>query len=274
MRMRLQKIFDTLHKEKIHIVSFPDNLEDLGGTLNHVFKLEDKRGEQYMLRIPKAEYRGLIRDYLLQLYRDAGFVTRGNEFFHRTLMQQAKFSWACKKKGILVPDVLLVGKDFLLTRFIDGELYTEAVKQNCKAISILFPALINAHRKGIVFGDRWGGNELIVGNQICFLDFDIGYLWENESQFQKCKNFELAVAAYGSTLFCSRKGESIRIIENIFKKNRVEYNLECVNKYLKGYVKFYSNPKKPITTLSAHFSKYQQTNRYVTKLILCLQNQI
>ena len=270
--MRLQKIFDTLRKEKIHIVSFPDNLEDLGGTLNHVFKLEDKCGEQYMLRIPRVEYRGLIRDYLLQLYRDAGFVTRGNEFFYRTLVQQAKFSWACKKKDILVPDVLLVGKDFLLTRFIDGKLYAVAVKQNCKAISILFTALINAHKKGIVFGDRWGGNELIVGNQICFFDFDIGYLSKNESQFQKCKNFELAVAAYGSILFCPRKDESIRIIENIFKKNRAEYNLECVNNYLKGYIKFYTNPEKPRTPLSAHFSEYQQTNRYIAKLILSYQN--
>jgi len=217
MRMRLQKIFDALRKEKIHIISSPDNLEDFGGTLNHIFKLEDKSGEQYMLRIPRAEYREQIRDYLLQLYRDAGFVVRGNEFFYRSLMQQAEFSWACKKKGILVPDVLLVGKDFLLARFIDGELYTVAVKQNCKATSILFTALINAHRKGIVFGDRWGGNELIVVNRICFLDFDIGYLCENESQFQKCKNFELAVATYGSILFCPRKGESIKLIGDIFK---------------------------------------------------------
>lgn len=263
----LQKIIGTLHRRNYYILDSPENYEYLGGNLNYVFKLKDENGKKYVLKIPKAQNRYLIRNYLFQLYQAAGFVVKGNEFFYRTLIQQRKFSQLCKKKSILVPEVLSIGKNFIFTQFLNGEIYKDIVKHDCKAISIVFKELINAHKNGVVFGDRWGGNELLVGNRVCFFDFDIGYLREDESQFQKCKDFELAVITYRTILYSSRKNTSLRILEQILENNKSEYNLKRINNYLVGFTKFYCNQKKLIIPFSEPVSVYENTNQYVTKMI-------
>lgn len=270
MRIDLQGSINRIINQ-FQIITPCDNPIDLGGNLNHVFILKAKNGEQYILRIPKLEYRHSIRDYLFQLYKTAGFVKKGNEFFFRPLEHQAIFSYRCRSMDIFVPDILFVGDNFLLTRFIEGIPYNIVLRQSCRVISPLFTSVIQSHRKGIIFGDRWGGNELIVGNKVCFLDFDIGYAYKNKHEFQLSKNFELAVLVYGSILHCSKKSESVQIFKKIFEKIQPEYNLECVIGYLNGYMKFYSNPLKPTTNLSLSLFEYQQTNYYVTELIRLLE---
>ena len=248
------------------MLDFIDDFQNLGGNLNDVVKIEDKEGKEYVLKTVKSQNRKATINYLFQLYQSVGFLDKGDEFCYRNFIQQQEFTQLCKIKGIFVPEIFYVGNDFILTNFIKGDLYKDALKHNCRVISIFFRDLINAHENGVVFGDRWGGNELLVGNRICFFDFDIGYSDEKKESFERSKNFELATTIYRTLLYAEEKKESVNIINQILYINKSNYDLYNISKYLINYNKFYSCPKTSLA-FSESQQMYKETNHYVKKII-------
>jgi hypothetical protein len=275
--MKLDKIVEILNKDYGFDFSNQTDVDDIGGNLNHIFVLEGDIN--YVLRIPRQsehsiQMKQIVTDYLDGLYSHSLFGGYEESFFYRNLAEQSEYAKTCLEREIHVPEIFVEHNDFLLMQFIEGELYKDSIKQKTEPISWFLNALRFAHGQGIVIGDRWGGNTIVMENSVYFLDFDIRYIddiledEEERLQFEKSKDFDLAVGIYGTIHYCERKSEAVEIIHKFLIENDDFYNIENLRIFLKGYISFHSKSywqenDKPFDPVDS----YEKTNQYIQKLI-------
>lgn len=211
------------------------------GNLNHYRFFQDKNGRVFLCRKPIKNR--ILWEEIRKEYEGIGFFRFGGKIRRRSANEQGKLGceWAALGFPVLVP------VKFSETRgwypFINGISYdrwlTSGGSSN-KIIDLYVDSIVKAHQKGIVYGDRWGPNTMVVGDTaIIHFDFDISL------EGIPAKEFELAQSLYYTLCFSSRKvfvGRQLTRRLSLIKRSE-KYNWEMLSKLIEGHYRFFTSTK-------------------------------
>lgn len=209
----------------------------LEGLFNSNIILEDNNKSKYILRMQKQNP---VLDNLEAEYRGVGYATNNTGFNLRTINEQLKFMQRCSDLEISVPHIIYVGKNYIITEFVEGqtlEEYLSNIDDPC-ILKDHLSIILELHKSNLVMGDRWGPNIIVSPRgKLTNIDFDIELTDEDKMEF------EIAQSLYYSMLYPKNKEKAVAIAKeflacenfsNIYDGNRVA-------DLLKGHVKFFKN---------------------------------
>jgi len=139
----------------------------LEGGLNVSSVVTDDAGKSYLKRYPKGGEETL--KLLKHQYNALGFTSRGGSFRRRSPQEQVNFLQRAASLGLKVlPPAYVDEKGYTYYRFFEGaqtldDFLPHASSEEIGAIIYdLFADIRIAHANGIIYGDRWAQNILIV----------------------------------------------------------------------------------------------------------------
>jgi hypothetical protein len=177
-----------------------------------------------------------------------------------------------------VLDVVDFGEDWMLTRYVQGELLKDALKKASFEPGLVFiflNGLLQAHEHNIVLLDRWGGNEIVTPQkQIVFLDFDVRVDFDGWHALRKAAMFDLAIALRTCFLWAPDRKAVLGQLQTWFARSLPRlgslYDASLLVRYLRGGCQFYAlfdedNPAG--LTLSVTAEQHRATSEAVYKLV-------
>jgi hypothetical protein len=258
-------------------ISDSHNKESLvGGNLNYTVKIAGNR-ESFVFRCHRPHYVELVKRYLQELYHCAGLLENGGGFQFRSIREQAEFQQFLEAQGRPVPKVLAFTNDWMVYRFIEAKTLAERLAYGQAPVLVLrlLFQLFTAHERDIVYGDRWGANELVTeSGAIYFIDFDIA-LTAGHKGIESLKNAEIAMALFGCLLHTSRRHDLLGCLQHygisLLKKRN--YDFEQIVRVLEGYSRFYLDSNKPTNQLSPDHETYAQIAPHLKRLTEMLEGE-
>jgi len=238
------------------------------GNLNYSIKIENETGA-YVFRCRRNDYQNLIKDYLYSLYSCAGI---SDTVKFRSISQEIEFINKLSRYGLPVAPIIAHSNEWILSRYINGKVLSKYLQQDGSVSYVLrfIYQLFIAHKKDIIYGDRWGANEIIDSKgKLHFIDFDIELASSDNKLTEKLKNTEIAIALFGCLLYTSKRENMIKCIKD-YGLNLLTnwgYNLKDISNALIGYRSFYLNPNKPTNKLSPSFDTYKKMKIHLNSLI-------
>ncbi|MBY0539212.1 hypothetical protein K2P56_02105 [Patescibacteria group bacterium] len=192
--------------------------EPLEGALNvHEFVV-DELGREFLTRNPKDTTKEIIRKNAHE-YHFIGFTDLGGRFRRRTSAEQVQFATNAARQGLrVIPPAYVDEKDVPYYRFLNNAKTIDKFMQEASDADIdrtvydLFSDLRSAHKKSIVYGDRWTPNMLIAPETgLVHIDFDL------EIYGKFTKEFELAGVVYHT--LCAGRYRALPTIAKILALN-------------------------------------------------------
>lgn len=178
-------------------------IDQFEGGLNDTYvvevELNHKDSRKLAIRIPKSDAdREKTHELITAEYRKIGVNAVGIDFRLRNMEEQQQLMSMAAGFGLhtLECDVLLGNE--MATEFMDGVPLSEYVAQETASIDPtiirnVLTHLTQAHSVGIVFGDRWAKNTMILqSGEHKEFDFDI----ELQGDTEATSSFELAQTLY------------------------------------------------------------------------------
>jgi len=123
--------------------------------------------------------------------------------------------------------------------FIKGITYDQWLNSgeiSNKIIDLYIDSIVKAHQNGVVYGDRWGPNTMVVGDTtIIHFDFDISL------EGIPAKEFELAQTLYYTLSFSSKKEVINRFLIRKLRSIRKtgQYNWKTLLRLIKGHYRHF-----------------------------------
>ncbi|MCP4213819.1 MAG: radical SAM protein [bacterium] len=240
-----------------------------GGNLNYMIKITNNEGS-FVFRYRRPEHTREIEDYLGRLYAGAVFWEETTFLRMRTIAEEVAFITRLREAKLPTVPLVAHGDRWMLLRFVEGRTLSAHLGSGASVAVVLrlLYQLRVAHEKGIIYGDRWGGNEIVdTGNRLCFLDFDVE-LPVNSENFEHWKNMEMGVALFGCLLATTQRDAFLGCMEHygIPQLREWGYRPVAINKVLRGYRSFYLDKNKPVNPLSAPFETYKDMEVSLDKL--------
>lgn len=210
----------------------------LTGALNINYILTDGNENCYILRIPKVNPGVLptIEDELLQ----TGFFLSGGSYRLRTPQEQVDFMGRAASLGLKTIVPVWTNGAYILLPYLEGSIPFDAyLKQGgVTAIGKALDNLRAAYREGLIFGDRWVKNTLIIlgqqdGDDVLEVDFDI------EIAGERAVEFEVAQTLYHILHFASDKETVLKYLISYFQRSNLLQSLAL--EYLAFFLKKYAN---------------------------------
>jgi len=206
----------------------------LGSTLNGIQKL-------VLRRFPKKNTS--ILESLAYEYNSIGFTERGGHFRRRSQNEQILFTEHCASFGLKVLPPLSHNEAYIENLFLENAetldvFLTHATDEEAaQCTQDIYMDMYKAHKAGVVYGDRWEKNILIVPKMgVVNIDFDI----EISGPF--AKEFEATqVACY------ILAGSNVKIIPQLAKllsAPDVKFNMKIVETFLRGHAEHFDADKK------------------------------
>ncbi|HEY1085758.1 MAG TPA: hypothetical protein VGE34_03480 [Candidatus Saccharimonadales bacterium] len=196
------------------------------GGLNNTFILDVPVGndsKKVAVRTPKKEAdRSATERKIAEEYRQIGATALGIDFRLRHLDEQKKIMDRASKIGLKVLECqLLLGKE-MVTDYMDGTPLSDYLQRDTSDIqpqmlNDILSHLTQAHSVGIVFGDRWAANTMILedGTHKEF-DFDI----ELQGDVNATSTFELAQTLYHIVHFANQNRDHvISLIKDLYSQS-------------------------------------------------------
>src|SRR6185503_18251563 len=230
-----------------------------GGNLNWIVLLEGPE-RRFVFRTRRHDSTAEISAYLARLYGDADLEGRGGRFRLRSVTEQADFIAKARAAGVRTPAVAATGEDWIVTAFEEGRTLAEELQDagGPEIVLRLLFQLASAHRAGIVFGDRWGANEIVdPAGHLHFIDFDVE--WTPRSPRHRLNELDAGVAIFGALLNSTRRDDLLEALRVYGVPLLAEwgYDLPSVAAVLDGYRAFYLAPDKTAGPWSPPFSTYE-----------------
>ncbi|RJQ38053.1 hypothetical protein C4559_02410 [Candidatus Microgenomates bacterium] len=231
---------------KLGVLNLRRTPETFRGGLNENHVYSSEGGNKFVLRVPRGnEERQATVLAINEEYKGVGAENQGIEFRLRTLPEQAAF--IDKLNGLNIPtiDYLHSSSDSLLMPFINGVPLNKFIsKANVFDLGIVVDKTLDnillAHKEGVVFGDRWVANTMVLPSlETLEMDFDIELI----ADFKTSATFELSQMLYHLVHFAN--GNRINMIEHISKfLNRrptalENYDTSMLIGLLEGYMFFF-----------------------------------
>jgi tRNA A-37 threonylcarbamoyl transferase component Bud32 len=209
------------------------------GSLNRNVQLTDQTGRLYLLRMPQKERRH-IYEHIAITYRAEGFTAPTSTYRYRTIAEQARFMHHVAHEGIRVLHPLAIAHDTssLLVPFLQAESLDAYLQHGeTEAVGAVLANLTHAHHKGIVLGDRWVCNTLIMPQGIIEVDFDIVL------EGPQAKEFELGKLFYHLLFYASDREQMLTYLEGYVNKERAtfakEYDLAKVQFFIRTHTEVF-----------------------------------
>lgn len=208
------------------------------GELNENIFVTNESG-LFLKRVPK-ENKHILRS-IENEYNFLGFTVNGGKFRRRSVLEQTELARKAAISGLRVLPPMYQEGEASYYKFLEKAVtldeYLPLANQDdsSKTILQIFSDLKKAHSHGIVYGDRWSHNMLIVP-EIGFIniDFDI------EITGKPAIEFETAQAAY-YTLSAGKDGV-LPILSQILKsENGLDMNL--IETFLQRHATFFNKTK-------------------------------
>lgn len=246
-----------------------------GGLLNHAVLLRGP-GLAFVLRSRRDDERDGIASYLRLLYERAHMNELGGAFRLRTLDEEVAFIERARAAGVRTPAVVAGGADWAVLEYVDGRPMAEELQDGADPSVVLrmLHQLMNAHRDGLILGDRWGYNELIdATGHLHFIDFDVE--WIPHGDPHGLYDMEMGVALFGTVLNAARRDDLLETLREygIPLLQQWGYDLGRIAEVLAGYRAFYLDPDKPTSALSLPASEYETVAEPVDRLLALLTNK-
>jgi anaerobic magnesium-protoporphyrin IX monomethyl ester cyclase len=223
-----------------------------GGNLNHTVLLT---GEQrsFVFRAPREQPRQEVEAYLRELYGQGGMTELGGSFRLRSVPEEVAAIERARAAGVRTPAVLAWGGDWSVRDHVPGRPLGDVLGEGgspAHVLRLLFQ-LMEAHRHGVVLGDRWGYNEILDGSgHLHLIDFDV--VWDGPAD-GGLADMDMAVALFGALLFTGPiKDHLLEAMREygIPLLAQWGYDLSVIARVLSGYCDFYGEPGKRSTALS------------------------
>lgn len=213
----------------------------LEGNLNHYHFFQDQNGRVVLCRKP-IENR-VLWNQIKKEYEGIGFFQLGGKIRRRSPIEQGLFCNICVERGLPVITPIIFSAMQGWYPFIDGISYDRWLTAGGTSIGIInsyIDSVIKAHQEGIVYGDRWGPNTMVVDNTtIIHFDFDICL------KGIPSKEFEFAQTLYYTLCFSSRKVVVGRYLTQLLRsiKRSELYNWEMLSKLIEGHYRYFASTK-------------------------------
>ncbi|AJF61118.1 TPA: hypothetical protein HA239_05330 [Candidatus Woesearchaeota archaeon] len=211
-----------------------------GGLNNNLFLKSENDPEIYVLRTPlETALRKETEDHIFQEYTSIGLKNGGWRF--RKIPEQAEDIGCWISLGFPVVLPISHTESSMLYPLLSAPTYKDSLmagdlSANSALLDNYFSVIMDAHKKNVVFGDRWGPNEFVSDKGILLHDFDTKLLSEDR------KDFELSQIIYYSVHNAvSCRGEVVQFIKKLLddRKASQEYNLDIVSQFLAGHISFF-----------------------------------
>jgi hypothetical protein len=250
----LQLALQSLQGGEAARVRGPDN----EGALNHVFLIETPRGGA-VFRMRREASSEQIFDYLDGIYRCTAFHDMSGVFRLRSLQQEIAFMRRALACGLPLPQLLQDGGDWMLIELISGRTAYAAVKDgDLGVIPKVIEALHAAHCQGVIYGDRWGDNEVIdAAGRVRPIDFDVEW-GLTEPRAGLLEAMEVGVYLFNALRLTSDRPRMLGLTRHrIIPQLRAwRYDTHLVAHFVEGLARFYLDPDKPGNAWSLPASLY------------------
>lgn len=239
------------------------------GNFNHTEIYKDSLNNEFIVRRMNPEGRLVEIPRIEAEYKGVGFLSNpNNSVFYRTYLQQAKTAHDLQEVGIPVIMPRVTTENFQIIDFFHNSMnLTESWLHNHPKASeyttLMLDELRNAHKKGMLLGDRRGGNELILENgTFKFIDFDIGIAGPEAREFDVA-GFFYFIAHKVHIGNNERLPELLITLRKFLHSDEVKnnYNWPLLISYIKRYYNYFENDG------FYRFDTSDQNKRFVTALL-------
>lgn len=242
------------------------------GALNHTLFIDTER-DRYVFRARRESSAEEIEEYMRYMYEVTGLFGIGGIFKLRTIAEEIQFMEKALSVSLPVPQLVRSDSDWMLMEFIKGKTLHESVKTGeIEAVFAVLKEMNTAHQHGIIYGDRWGDNELIdeMGN-VRLIDFDIEWDYRG-SETGILEALEIAVTLFNSLRLTVAREEFLNLVKNKIAPwlKSSEYDLEKIAMFAKGLGNFYLDPDKPKNVWSLPASLYLTLKEPCDRLVSLL----
>lgn len=220
----------------------PDN----EGALNHVLFIETSAGRSVFRMRREASYDEIFQ-YLNSMYIHTGFPEIGGIFRLRSIREEIAFLRYSHALSLPVPQLQWDGGNWMLIEFIEGQTAYAAVKKgDLSVVGKVLETLYHAHTQGVIYGDRWGDNEVIdPQGRVRTIDFDVEWtLDEQNTGFLEA--MEMSVYLFNALRLTSDRPALLDLVKlDLAPRLRSwGYDMERMAEVVSGLGRFYLDPNK------------------------------
>ncbi|MEM9543714.1 MAG: RIO1 family regulatory kinase/ATPase [Cyanobacteria bacterium P01_E01_bin.42] len=217
------------------------------GALNHTLFIETE-SDRYVFRTRRESSAEEIEEYMRYMYEVMGLFGVGGIFKLRTIAEEIQFMENALAFSLPVPQIICSDRDWIVMEFIQGKTLHESVKKgDIETVFAVLQEMNLAHQHGIIYGDRWGDNELIDdrGN-VRLIDFDIEWDYQG-SETGVLEALEMAVTLFNSLRLTVVREEFLHFVKSKIVPwlQSSGYDLQKIAMFVEGLGNFYLDPAKP-----------------------------
>lgn len=215
---------------------------------NHIL-LVTTANHRYIFRARQEQTYDCLENYVWFIFERAGFLGMGGNIRIRTILEEANFMLQALALGLPVPQIIYADSDWMIIEYIEGQTVYQLSEVGEYRIALkMLQELHTAHQKGVIYGDRWGGNEIVDSNgKIYMIDLDLEWTYEG-SQNNVLENLEIAWFLFNSLRMSNQRDAMLNLLktDGVPMLKAWGYNMEIVRQFATGFAEFYLNPDKPI----------------------------
>jgi len=209
--------------------------------------------------------------YMQYMYEATGFIQSGGSFKLRNIADEVDFLQRSLAAGLPVPKLIHADQDWMLIEYVTGKTLFDFLEAGeVKFVPKIVQAMNLAHRQGIIYADRWTGNEMIdpQGN-VRMIDFDIEWFYEGGND-GTLEALEMAWTIFNAMRVTSNRDGLLEIVETeiVPSLKAWGYDIPKMKQFIAGLCNFYLDPNKPSNNWSLPKSLYvamaEPANRLVS----------
>ncbi len=209
--------------------------------------------------------------YMQYMYEATGFIQNGGSFKLRNIADEVDFIKRALAAGLPVPKLIHADQDWMLIEYVTGKTVFDLLEAGeVKFLPKIVQSMNLAHRQGIIYADRWTGNEMIdTQGNVRMIDFDIEWFYEGGND-GTLEALEMAWTIFNAMRVTSNRDDLLNIVESeILPSLKVwGYDISKMKQFIAGLCNFYLDPNKPSNNWSLPKSLYvamvEPANRLVT----------
>ncbi|BAY80215.1 hypothetical protein NIES25_67030 (plasmid) [Nostoc linckia NIES-25] len=250
----LQRALDYLPGGKTAKIEKPES----EGLFNHILFITIA-GDRYVFRARRDVTTEAGDAYMQYMYEATGFIQNGGSFKLRNIADEVDFLNRALAAGLPVPKLIHAAEDWMLIEYVTGKtLYEFLEVGEVKFLPKIVQAMNLAHRQGIIYADRWGGNEMIdAEGNVRMIDFDIEWFYQGGND-GTLEALEMAWTIFNAMRVTSRRDDLLKIVEaEVLPSLKVwGYDILKMKNFIQGLSNFYLDPNKPSNAWSLPTSLY------------------
>lgn len=208
--------------------------------------------------------------YMQYMYEATGFIQNGGSFKLRNIAEEADFLKQALADDLPVPKLIYAEQDWMLIEYVTGKTLLEFLEDGeVKFLKNIIQEMNLAHRRGIIYADRWGGNEMIDAEEkVRMIDFDIEWFYQGGND-GTLEALEMAWTIFNGMRITTNREDLLNLVEcQIVPSLKAwGYDFYKMQNFIQGLCNFYLDPNKPSNQWSLPKSLYLRMAEPANRLV-------